>query len=57
MESGLGIVQRAFQLAHQLASLAEIKAQLKKEGYTSVDAHLEGKSIRSDLAKAIKRGA
>lgn len=56
MESGVGIIERAFQLAMQFASVDEIKTQLKKEGYTSVDAHLAGKSIRSDLARALERG-
>lgn len=56
MESGVGIIERAFQLARQFASLDEIKAQRKKEGYTSIDAHLAGKSIRSDLARALERG-
>ena len=52
-----GIIERAFQLAQQLASIEEIRAQLRKEGYSSIDAHLMGRKIRSDLTKIIKPAA
>ena len=52
-----GIIERAFQLAKQLASVEEIRAQLRKEGYSSVDAHLMGRKIRSDLVKVIRQAA
>jgi len=52
-----GIIERAFQLAKQLGSVEEIRAQLRKEGYSSVDAHLMGRKIRADLVKAIKQTA
>jgi hypothetical protein len=52
-----GIIERAFQLALQLASVEEIRAQLRKEGYSSVDAHLMGRKIRSDLVKVIRQAA
>jgi hypothetical protein len=52
-----GIIERAFQLAQQLASVEEIRAQLRKEGYSSVDAHLMGRKIRADLVKVIKQTA
>ena len=52
-----GIIERAFQLAQQLATVEEIRAQLRKEGYPSVDAHLMGRKIRSDLVKVIRQAA
>lgn len=55
MEQGLSTVERAFQLAKHCATVDEIRAKLKKEGYSNVDAHLTGGSIRSDLARALKK--
>ena len=52
-----GIIERAFQLAEHMANVEEIRVQLRKEGYTSVDAHLMGRKIRSDLAKIIRQPA
>lgn len=57
MESGVGIIERAFELAGSVSSIDEIKNQLKKEGYSSVDAHLAGKALRSELATVMKRGS
>ncbi len=53
--SQAGIIERAFQLAQQLTNVEEIRAQLRKEGYSSVDAHLMGKKIRSDLVRVIRQ--
>jgi hypothetical protein len=50
-----GVIERAFQLAQQLTNVEEIRAQLRKEGYASVDAHLMGKKIRSDLVRVIRQ--
>jgi len=52
-----GIIERAFELAQQLANIEEIRLQLRKEGYSSIDAHLMGRKIRSDLTKIIKQAA
>ncbi|WP_294120496.1 hypothetical protein [Sphingomonas sp.] len=52
-----GIIERAFQLAQQLTTVDEIRSQLRKEGYSSVDAHLMGRKIRSDLVKIIRQAA
>ena len=52
-----GIVERAFQLAQQLGTVEAIRVQLRKEGYSSVDAHLMGRKIRSDLVKIIRQAA
>jgi hypothetical protein len=52
-----GIIERAFQLARQLASVEEIRSRLRKEGYAQVDAHLMGRKIRGDLVKIIRQTA
>lgn len=52
-----GIIERAFQLARQLASVEEIRSRLRKEGYSHVDAHLMGRKIRGDLVKIIRQTA
>ena len=52
-----GIIERSFQLARQLTTVEEIRSQLRKEGYSSVDAHLMGRKIRSDLVKVIRQAA
>lgn len=57
MTEGIGIIERAFQLAASSANLDTIRAQLKREGYVNVDAHLSGGSIRSDLKKIFKKYA
>ena len=52
-----GIIERAFELAQQLATVEEIRARLRKEGYSQVDAHLMGRKIRGDLVKIIRQAA
>jgi hypothetical protein len=52
-----GIIERAFQLALESANVEEIRNRLRKEGYSSVDAHLMGRKIRSDLVKVIRQAA
>lgn len=56
MTAPIGTVQRAFELARTggYASVAEIRAQLIKERFTSVNEHLTGPSLRRDLAKLCK---
>lgn len=49
-------IERAFQLAEQSATVEEVRAKLKREGYFNVDAHLSGGRIRADLKKVIGRG-
>lgn len=51
----LGVIERAFQLAQTSADVEQIRLQLRKEGYSNVDAHLAGPKIRSDLIKIIRR--
>jgi hypothetical protein len=45
------IIERAFELASEAASIDEIRKHLRREGYSNVDAHLEGPSIKADLKK------
>jgi hypothetical protein len=49
------IIERAFQLARGTANVDEIRKVLRREGYSSVDAHLGGASIRADLKKQFAR--
>lgn len=46
-----GIIERAFQLAANLTTVEEVRKALKSEGYSNVDAHLAGPSIRADLKR------
>ena len=54
MTQGMAIIERAFQVAQECKSLEEINLRLKREGYSNVDAHLGGSSIRADLRKRLK---
>ena len=51
----VSIIERAFQLAGQCSTILEVKAELKKEGYAQVEAHLSGRKIRSELGELLKR--
>jgi hypothetical protein len=48
----IGTVERAFQLAPECRTVAEIRAKLVREGYSNVEAHLQG-SLRRDLRKLL----
>jgi tRNA G26 N,N-dimethylase Trm1 len=49
------IIERAFQLARDSSSVEEIRKALRREGYSNVDAHLGGASIKADLKKQFVR--
>jgi hypothetical protein len=49
------LVERAFQLAPGVSSVEEIRKALRQEGYSNIDAHLAGASIRADLKKRLGR--
>jgi hypothetical protein len=49
------IIERAFQLAPRFSSVDDIRKALRQEGYSNVDAHLAGASIRADLKKRFAR--
>lgn len=49
------IIERAFQLARDSNSVEEIRKALRHEGYSNVDAHLGGASIKADLKRQFTR--
>ena len=49
------IIERAFELAPELCSVEEIRKTLRSEGYSNVDAHLAGASIKADLKRQFVR--
>ena len=49
------IIERAFQLAPSASSIDQIRKILRQEGYSNVDAHLGGASIKADLKKRFGR--
>jgi hypothetical protein len=49
------IIERAFQLANSSASIDDVRNALRREGYSSVDAHLAGPTIKADLRKRLVR--
>jgi hypothetical protein len=51
----LHIIERAFQLAPVSTSVDDIRKTLRNEGYSNVDAHLAGASIRAQLKKQFAR--
>jgi hypothetical protein len=48
--SPLGLIERAFQVAKECGSLAELESKLRREGYSDIHAHLGGRQIRADLS-------
>ena len=54
---GVGLIERAFQLAEQSQSLDEIRRGLIREGYSSVEAHLSGQQIKRELSRRLKRNS
>jgi hypothetical protein len=49
------IIERAFELAGASANIDELRKALRQEGYSNVDAHLAGASIKADLKKRFAR--
>ena len=45
------IIERAFQLAPSATSIEDIRKTLRQEGYSNVDAHLGGASIKAELKR------
>ena len=50
-----GIIERAFELAHCSTTVEDVRKALKSEGYSNVDAHLAGRSIKADLKRCFAR--
>ena len=48
------IIERAFQLARESDNIDEIRKVLR-QGYSNVDAHLGGASIKADLKRQFVR--
>jgi len=53
-----GIVLRAFELARsgRCVDLTDLRRELKKEGYSAIEEHLAGPTIKKQLSAAIKVG-
>ena len=49
------IIERAFQLAPGSTSVDDIRKTLRQEGYSNVDAHLAGASIKAELKRKFAR--
>ena len=49
------IIERAFELARDSDNIEEIRKVLRREGYSNVDAHLAGASIKADLKRQFVR--
>lgn len=49
------VIERAFQLAPECRSIDELRRKLTAEGYASVEAHLCGRHIRSQISTLLKQ--
>jgi hypothetical protein len=49
------IIERAYEIAPTCGRIEEVRAALRREGYSNVDAHLAGRVIRADLTKLFNR--
>lgn len=50
----VNIIERAFQIAADCASVDDVKRQLRREGYAQVDAHLSGRQIRLEISQRLR---
>jgi hypothetical protein len=50
------VIERAFELAPECGSLAELKRRLIREGYFQVEAHLSGRQIKSQIMPLLNPG-
>ena len=49
------IIERAFELACASTTIEEVRKALRLEGYSNIDAHLAGPTIKADLRKRLTR--
>ncbi len=49
----IGTVERAYQLAPECETVDELRGKLMREGFTNIDAHLQG-SLRKDLQRLLR---
>ena len=47
------IIERAFELAPECASVSEVRSKLKTEGYSQIEAHLSGRMIRGQIVQRL----
>ena len=52
---GIGIIERAYQLAGESKSVDDVRSKLQREGYFNVEAHLRGPQIRGELMRLLKQ--
>jgi hypothetical protein len=50
-------IERAFELAPSCSSITELRHVLRREGWTAVDAHLDGLGTQRELRKLYNSGA
>jgi hypothetical protein len=53
--STANVIERALQLAPECGSIDELSRKLKREDYLSVEGHLDGRQIRSQIVPLLKR--
>lgn len=51
----ISLVARAYQLAPECFDIQWLRAKLRREGFSQVDAHLESASLRKDLRKLFQK--
>ena len=49
------IIERAYELASSATTIDDVRNALRREGYSNVDAHLAGPTIKADLRKRFTR--
>ena len=54
--SQVNIIERAFQLAPECQTVAEVRNRLSNEGYMQVDAHLGGRMIKAEIRQRLGPG-
>jgi hypothetical protein len=54
---GIGIIERAYQLAPECGTVDEVRFRLRREGYFQVEAHLRGPQIRGEISRRLKQDA
>lgn len=52
--SEANVIERAFQLAPECRSIDELRRKLMREGYVNVEAHLQGRHIRSQISPLLR---
>ncbi|MEA1071288.1 hypothetical protein [Sphingomonas sp. LY160] len=53
MERVTNVIERAYQIAPSCSDLAEVKRQLKREGYLLVDQNFDSKELRNSIIQLL----